>query len=132
MKKLTAILLISALICLLAIPAAATTEFSIVRQPQNPTVIEYGVAEYEVKVYGYNLYCTWYMEYQGNTYDISDTSVGVQPWEPYAGETYGDRTPEVNGAFTTFRYFFAGIGPELDGAKIYAVITNGHDEITSQ
>jgi hypothetical protein len=38
----------------------------------------------------------------------------------------------VNGAFTTFRYFFAGIGPELDGAKIYAVITNGHNEITTQ
>lgn len=132
MKKFTAILLIAALVCLLAIPAAAATEISIVRQPQNPTVIEYGVAEYEIKAYGYNLYCTWYMDYQGKTYDISDTSVGIQPWEPYAGETYGDREPEVNGAFTTFRYFFAGIGPELDGAKIYAVITNGHDELTSQ
>lgn len=132
MKKFTAILLIAALSCLLAIPAAATTELSIVRQPQNPTVIEYGIAKYEVKVYGYNLYCTWYMDYQGKTYDISDTSVGIQPWEPYAGETYGDLDPEVNGAFTTFRYFFAGIGPELDGAKIYAVITNGHNELTSQ
>ena len=132
MKKLTAILLISALICLLAIPAAATTELSIVRQPQNPTVIEYGFVEYEIKAYGYNLYCTWYMEYEGKTYDISDTSVGIQPWEPYAGETYGDLDPEVNGAFTTFRYFFRGIGPELDGAKIYAVITDGQKEITSQ
>ena len=132
MKKLTAIMLIAALICLLAIPAAATTELSIVLQPQNPTAIEYDLVEYEIKAYGYNLYCTWYMEYEGKTYDISDTSVGVQPWEPYAGETYGDRAPEVNGAFTTFRYFFAGIGPELDGAKIYAVITNGHKEITSQ
>lgn len=132
MKKFTAILLIAALVCLPAIPAAAATEPSIVCQPQNPTVIEYGVAEYEIKAYGYNLYCTWYMDYQGKTYDISDTSVGIQPWEPYAGETYGDREPEVNGAFTTFRYFFAGIGPELDGAKIYAVITNGHDELTSQ
>lgn len=132
MKKLTAILLITALICLLAIPAAATTELSIVRQPQNPTVIEYGVAEYEIKAYGYNLYCIWYMEYEGKTYDISDTSVGVQPWEPYAGETYGDREPEVNGAFTTFRYCFGGIESELDGAKIYAVITNGHKEVTSQ
>ena len=132
MKKLTTFLLIAALICLLAIPAAATTELSIVRQPQNPTVIEYGLAEYEIKAYGYNLYCTWYMEYQGKAYDISDTSVGIQPWEPYAGETYGDLDPEVNGAFTTFRYFFGGIGPELDGAKIYAVITNGHNEITSQ
>lgn len=132
MKKLTAFLLIAALICLLAIPAAATTELSIVRQPQNPTAIEYDLVEYEIKAYGYNLYCTWYMEYQGKTYDISDTSVGVQPWEPYAGETYGDLAPEVNGAFTTFRYCFGGIESELDGAKIYAVITNGHKEVTSQ
>lgn len=132
MKKFTAILLIAALICLLAIPAAATTELSIVRQPQNPTAIEYDLVEYEIKAYGYNLYCTWYMEYEGKTYDISDTSVGIQPWEPYAGETYGDLDPEVNGAFTTFRYCFGGIESELDGAKIYAVITNGHKEVTSQ
>ena len=132
MKKLTAILLITALICLLAIPAAATTELSIVRQPQNPVCLEFDYIEYKIKAYGYNLYCTWYMEYQGNTYDISDTSVGIQPWEPYAGEAYGDLDPEVDGAFTTFTYIFYGIGSELDGAKIYAVITNGHKEVTSQ
>ena len=132
MKKLTAILLIAALIGLLAIPAAATTELSIVRQPQNPVCLEFDYIEYKIKAYGYNLYCTWYMEYQGNTYDISDTSVGIQPWEPYAGEAYGDLDPEVDGAFTTFTYIFYGIGSELDGAKIYAVITNGHKEVTSQ
>lgn len=132
MKKLVFFLLIAVLACVFCIPAVAATEPEIVRQIQNSTFVEYDVATYEIKAYGYNLYCTWYMEFEGNVYDISDTSVGVQPWEPYAGETYGALTPEVDGAFATFRYVFRGIGPELDGAKIYAVITDGTHEITSQ
>lgn len=132
MKKLIFSMLIAVLACVFCIPAAAATEPEIVRQIQNSTFTEYDVATYEIKAYGYNLYCTWYMEFEGNVYNISDTSVGIQPWEPYAGETYGALTPEVNGAFSTFRYVFRGIGPELDGAKIYAVITDGTHEITSQ
>ncbi len=130
MKRIIAIMLAVFLTGTLTLPATAATEPEIVRQIQSPTFRTYGDATYEITAYGYNLYCTWYLIFQGKFYNLSDTSVGVQDWEPYAGETYGDLEPEVNGAFTTFRYVFRGIGPELDGAFIYAVITNGHNEIT--
>lgn len=132
MKKRIAIILVLLVVCLSAVPAAAASELDIVAHIQNPTFAEYGVATYEIKAYGYNLYCTWYLEYAGGIYNISDTSTGVQPWEPFAGETYGDLEPEVDGGFTTFRYEFRGIGPELNGSTVYAVITNGHQEVTSR
>ena len=131
MKKLTAILLAIGLLCMLAMPAMAASEPVITRQPQNPTYNEYATAMYTVTAHGSNLSCTWYMEYEGKTYNISNLSVGVQPWEGFAGETYGPMAPSTNGSFTTFTYFFGGIGPELSGARIYAVVEDGHYEVTS-
>ena len=123
MKKLTCLLLVILLLCA-AVPAFAETAPIIVHQPQNPTYPEYSVAEYSVTVCGDNLQCAWYMWFEGSLYKISDTSTGIQPWEVYAGETYGP-TESAEGDFTTFTYTFGGIGPELDGSTIYAEITNG-------
>ncbi|MBQ9961708.1 MAG: hypothetical protein IJP00_07355 [Firmicutes bacterium] len=130
MKRVFAILLVLVLIIALSVPAIAAVEPTITLQPQNPTYSKYSVAEYFVKVKGENLQCTWYMEYEGKTYNISDTSGGMQPWEAYAGETYGAKK-DVNGKYTTFSYFFGGIETELDGSVLYAVIEDGHYDIKS-
>ncbi len=131
MKRLVSVLLLAALVCALAVPAMAATEPVITRQPYSPTYIEYDLAMYSVTVKGNNLRCTWYLNYEGREYNISDTSGGMKPWEIYAGETYGALQPTVNGEYTTFTYHFGGIGRELDGCSLYAVIEDGHFDITT-
>ena len=58
------------------------------------------MAIYTVKVSGTNLSATWYMEWLGDTYTISDIGGSIQPWEGYAGESYGARKLDDN----TFAY----------------------------
>ena len=116
------------LLCLV-LPVSAAQEPVITRQLQNPTYPEYAVAEYSVTVNGSNLRCFWYLKYEGKTYNISDMTNGNEPWEYYAGETYGP-TESKNGNFVTFTYFFGGIEAPLDGAQIYPVIEDGHFEVT--
>lgn len=130
MKKAIIFLMSVLLLCTFVVPAlAAPPEPVIIRQLQNPVYPEYSVAEYSVTVNGTNLHCTWYLQYDGKTYNISDTEGGAKPWEWYAGETYGPNQ-SVNGDFTTFTYFFGGIEAPLDGAILYPVIEDGHYEIT--
>lgn len=117
-------------LCLFPNTALAATEPVITQQPHSATYNEYANAEYSVSVQGDNLLCNWYLHFNGEDYGISDTSGGMRPWEYYAGETYGPRSA-VNGNTTTFTYSFGGIGKELDGCYIYAVIEDGHFEITS-
>lgn len=131
MRKLISILLSIVILCSLTVPVLAITpEPVITRQPQNPVYCEYDIAEYSVTVQGENLSCSWFMSFNGRDYNISDTSGGMQPWEPYAGESYGP-AKSVNGSFTTFTYTFQGIGSELNGSYIYAVIEDGHYDVTS-
>ena len=130
LSLLLALAMVVGMLPMTALEANAATEPVITQQPQNPEYPEYSLAEYSVTVYGENLTCTWYMHFEGKEYNISDTSVGVQPWEPYAGETYGARS-QKNGNSTTFTYRFDGIGKELDGSYVYAKIEDGHFEITS-
>lgn len=132
MKKGVSVLLLAAFVCALAVPAMAYTTPVITRQPYSPTYIEYDQATYSVTVKGQNLRCTWYLNYEGREYNISNTGGGMKPWEVYAGETYGAMEPTVNGDFTTFTYHFGGIGIELDGCYIYAVIDEGHVEVFSE
>ncbi len=130
MKKVILIFMSVLLLCTLVMPTlAATVEPVITQQPQNPIYREYSTAEYSVTVYGENLRCTWYLKFDGKTYNISNTEGSAKPWEWYAGETYG---PEVhkNGQTTTFTYFFGGIEAPLDGAVLYPVIEDGHYDIT--
>lgn len=130
MRKLMSVLLCLCLALTLAAPVMAATVPAIVRQPQNPTFPEYGVAEYSVTVYGENLKCTWFLRFDGVWYDISTPRDSAAPWEGYAGETYG-AVQSSEGMYTTFTYFFGGIDPALSGCTIYAVIEDGHYSLTS-
>lgn len=125
MRKTLCILLI--LMMLLAIPVSADSSVQITMQPQNYQYPEYSVAMYTVEASGSNLHCTWYIEYEGKTYNLSDNTNGVEPWEGYAGENYGGI--EDGNKFT---WFFGGIEAGLNGAQIWCVIEDGHNDVTSQ
>lgn len=130
MKKIIPVILCLMLCCVMLIPVSAKTEPKITMQPYSAHYPEYSVASYTVKATGTNLSCTWFMEYQGVTYNISQIggSYTQQPWEGYAGESYGPFQDNSN----TFTYFFNGIGAELAGAKIWCVIEDGHYDVKSQ
>ena len=129
MKRTFSFFRVLLLAVLLAIPAAAAPEApQITLQPQNLQYPEYSTAGYLVKASGTNLTCTWYLEYQGKTYNISDNSNGIEPWEGYAGETYGAAQPDSN----SFFWFFGGIEEALNGAQIWCVIEDGHYTVESQ
>lgn len=126
MKRIFLILLGLLLAFPLSVRAMAADGPVITLQPQNPHYPEYSVAIYSVKAEGRNLTCTWYLEYEGTTYNISDNSNATEPWEGYAGSSYG---PSRNG--NTFHYIFNGIEDGLNGAKIYCVIEAGHNDVQS-
>ena len=52
----------------------------------------------------------------------------MQPWEAYAGESYGAKKLDDN----TFAFIFEGVEDDLDGAYIWCVIEDGHYDVTSQ
>ena len=120
--------MLAVLLFCVQLPVAAKQEPVITRQLQNFTYPDCAYAEYSVTVNGSNLRCFWYLKYEGKTYNISDMTNGNEPWEYYAGETYGP-TESKNGSFVTFTYFFGGIESPLDGAEIYPVIEDGHFEV---
>ncbi len=128
MKKTACLLILLFLLCSMVLPVSADkTEVKITMQPQNLHYPEYSVASYTVKASGSNLQCTWYLEYEGKTYNISDNYNGIEPWEGYAGETYGGVQEDSN----TFVWFFSGIEAGLNGAEIWCVIEDGHYSATS-
>lgn len=129
MKKILSLLLVVLLTAALVLPVMATPEGPVITmQPQSPNYPNYSVAIYTVKVEGKNLSATWYMEWQGKTYNISNIGGSMQPWEAYAGESYGARKLDDN----TFMFLFEGIESDLDGAYIWCVIEDGHYDVTSQ
>ena len=129
MKKVIALLIALMLLGALAMPALAAPEGPVITmQPQNPNYPEYSVAIYTVKATGTNLTATWYIEFEGTTYNASQIGGAMQPWEGYAGESYGAKKVDAN----TFSFVFEGIGKELSGAKIWCVIEDGHYDVTSQ
>ena len=129
MKKIVSWLLIIFIVCLGTVPvAAANDEPTITLEIQSPNYPEYSVAIYTVKVTGNNLKATWYMEWNGKTYTISNVGGAMQDWEGFAGETYGAKKLDDN----TFAFVFEGIGKELDGAYIWCVLEDGHYDVTSK
>ena len=107
LKKLICLLMTVTLIsCLSAISvSAATDKPSITLEVQSPNYPEYSVAIYTVKAEGKNLSATWFMEWQGKTYEISKIGAAMQPWEGFAGESYGAKKLDDN----TFAFVFEGI-----------------------
>ena len=129
MKKVISLLLIVLLCGMLTVPALAAPEGPVITmQPQSPNYPEYSVAIYTVKATGTNLTATWYIEYQGKTYNASQIGGSMQPWEAYAGESYGAKKLDNN----TFCFVFEGIGEELSGAEIWCEIEDGHYNVVSQ
>lgn len=129
MKKVISLLLMVVLFSMLAIPALAAPEGPVITlQPQSPNYPEYSVAIYTVKATGTNLTATWYIEYQGMTYNASEIGGTMQPWEAYAGESYGAKKLDNN----TFCFIFEGIEEELSGAEIWCEIEDGHYSVPSQ
>lgn len=129
MRKAICLMLAVLMCCMLAIPTMAASEKPVITlQPQSPNYPEYSVAVYTVKAEGANLQATWYMEWLGKTYTISDIGGAMQDWEPYAGESYGARKLDDN----TFAFIFEGIEYDLDGAYIWCVMEDGHYGVTSQ
>lgn len=107
----------------LAAPAAP----KITLQPQTTYYPEYSVASYTVKASGTNLTATWYLEWEGKQYNLSDNTNGMEPWEGYAGENYGGHQDG-----NSFTWFFSGIEAELNGGYIWCVIEDGHYDVKSQ
>lgn len=129
MRKVICLLLVVLMSCLFVLSAAAAPEGpEITLQPQSPNYPEYSVAIYTVKAEGTNLTATWYMEWLGKTYTISNIGGSMQAWEPYAGEAYGARKLDDH----TFAFIFEGIEYDLDGAYIWCVLEDGHYDVTSQ
>lgn len=129
MKIITSLLLVIFILCSFVIPVtAATDEPVITLEVQSPNYPEYSVAIYTVKAEGKNLSASWYMEWQGKTYEISKIGGAMQPWEGFAGESYGAKKLDDN----TFAFVFEGIEYDLDGAYIWCVIEDGHYSVTSK
>ena len=129
MKKVISLSLVLLMCVLLAVPALSASEGPVITmQPQSPNYPEYSVAIYTVKATGTNLSATWFIEWNGKTYNASNIGGAMQPWEGYAGESYGARKLDSN----TFCFIFEGIEEELSGAKIWCVLEDGHYDVTSQ
>lgn len=126
-KRIFALLLCVLLLGVLAMPAAAADDPVITLQPQSYHYPQYSVAVYTVKATGNNLRATWYIKYEGVTYNLSDNTNGMEPWEGFAGENYGPMEDGPN----TFSWFFGGIEEGLNGAEIWCVIENGHNAVES-
>jgi hypothetical protein len=125
MKKIIALVLLIAVLCFAAVPAsAAGDEPVIVANPSSPAYPEGAVATYTCEAVGTNLTFTWYLVYEGTTYNLSQND-GSQPWCGHA----------INSGVTTFGFqstcFFEGIMPGLSGAELYCVIEDGHYSVQS-
>ena len=128
MKKLFTFVISVLMIFSLAVSvSAATDEPVITMNPQSPYYTEYAVAIYTVKVEGKNLSATWFIEYDGKTYDTSKLGGAMQPWEAFAGEAYGPKKLDAN----TFAFVFEGIGFELNGSYIWCTVEDGHYDVTT-
>ena len=131
MKRSLCLLTIAALICsFFCITAFAASDAPVITlDPQRPTYPEHSVAIYTVKAEGKNLQAFWYMSWEGSVYELSKASGSAQqPWESYAGESYGPRKLDDK----TFAYIFEGIGKELNGAYLWCTVEDGHNSVTSQ
>ena len=123
MKKLIIVAVCALLIYGIAFFALTNAEmFELIQHPQTPVVAENGVATYTVKCKGKDVIAQWFMNWNGQTYKISDISDTKQEWEAYAGTAYGPKQVDEN----TFSYVFEGIGAELDGAHIWCVLHCGN------
>ena len=135
MKKIVVFsLLCMLLIGMLPLSAVAANNTYILEQPQNYVYNEGAVAIYYVTAAGEHLQCTWYLEFDGKTYNLSEPGA-TSPWINYVGAECGSSEMKNNLDYfvphTTFCYFFNDCEAGLNGAYIYAEIYDGWDTVTS-
>ena len=129
MRKIIVIVLCALLLTGLSVNVLAAPEEPVITmQPQSHYYPEYSVAIYTVKATGTNLSAYWYIEWEGKTYNASQIGGAMQPWEAYAGESYGAKKLDKN----TFCFIFQGIEEELSGAELWCEIEDGHYSVPSQ
>ncbi|MBE6937180.1 MAG: hypothetical protein E7460_01330 [Ruminococcaceae bacterium] len=124
MKRVLSVLLTVLLLAGL-VPAAATKAPIIVVDIYDQTVEEGEYVSFNLNAVGENLTCHWLIVYEGNTYFLEDTSSGA-PWIEHAGSDFGAYRRD-----NYFSFYFSEAGAGLDGATIYALITNGEQETYS-
>jgi len=130
MKKIFTLILSLLFIFSFVIPALADSSVIITKNPNSPTYSEGAVGFYSVTAYSTcSVSATWYMLYNGVTYNISDTGKNAL-WENYAGSEYGPNENH-NDNVHVFNYVFSGISAELNGAVIYAILTTDTDTVKS-
>ncbi|MBE6953997.1 MAG: hypothetical protein E7452_10655 [Ruminococcaceae bacterium] len=127
-QRICSILLLAAVLAgVFLLPAAAIPGFpTIVLQPQSPHYPEGGEAVYSVEVESYDMSCTWYLDYNGVTYNLSDPNAS-RPWKEHVSVAFGAREDG-----NVFSYFFDGIGAGLSGSRIWCEITDGVNTVRSQ
>ncbi len=130
MKRMLCMVMCILLLAAMLPAVQAATEPIITRQPQNARFPLGSVASYVVEAYGDNLTCTWYMDYAGTTYNLSDTE-NDQPWMDSVSDGFGPSTTIDGYGNHIFIYTFSGIGQEMDGGEIYAVVEDGHYQVES-
>jgi hypothetical protein len=125
MRKIIALVLLVAVLCLAAMPAsAAGAEPQILVNPSSPAYPEGSVATYTCEAYGNNLQFIWYLVYEGSTYNLNQND-GSQPW---CGNAMNTGVTTVGSQSTCF---FEGIMPGLSGAELYCVVEDGHYAVQS-
>ena len=94
MKKLVTAVILVLFVLVITLSAHAAGQPTITLQPQSPNYPEYSCAVYTVKAEGSNLSATWYLQYNGKTYNISKNSIQKEgkwliPVEEFSKEILG-------------------------------------------
>ena len=124
MKKLFSVMIAALMIfALSSFVFAADPEPVITLQPQNYTIPAGTTAVYRVEAEGTNLRATWYIEFMGETFDMTP-EMGSEQWRAYVGEGTGATRDDENE--NIFYLNLVNVKSELSGAKIYCEIEDGH------
>ena len=121
MKKLICVLFVMMIALSFAVTAAAAgPEPEITLQPQNYNIPVGSTVVYRVEAQGENLTATWYIEFMGQTCEITQGMASEQ-WRAYVGEESG---PTRDG--NNFYCNLTKVQPELAGARVWCEIEDGH------
>ena len=124
MKKLFSVMIAALLVLALSsFVFAADPEPVITLQPQNYTIPSGTTAVYRVEAEGTNLMATWYIEFMGETFDMTP-EMGSEQWRAYVGEGTGATRDDENK--NIFYLNLVNVKSELSGAKIWCEIEDGH------
>ncbi len=126
MKKIVSIILCALFASSLVFAvSAAGDEPVITLQPQNYNIPVGSTVVYRVEAQGENLTATWYIEFMGQTCEITQGMASEQ-WRAYVGEDSG---PTRDG--NNFYCNLTKVQPELAGARVWCVIEDGHYDVAS-